>query len=185
MIRNFITILINLFIVFLSNFILLINYLFVVIILGLSQMIAVGIILKYHHHPYDFEVLFKNGSVFFFSTSLVFNNLFILCKKLKLNDVRLNWKGIMNQLLNQITKCISWIIVPLVSILSLLAYPYQAADALIRNIPVDFTGIYFFTQLLCGGLAIAYSIYVAAITGLFKSEIRLKEGNPLLIDFGN
>jgi hypothetical protein len=133
-------------------------YFLTVIVFGLFQLVIASIILWYKHIPFDSETIMKNGSVFFFSTSLVCNNLFIYLDKGSRNRSRFG-------------DCMTAICLIVVMGLSICAYAIEFPSTFNEPpMPLNFTGTYFTAQVACGFCAVVYSFYVGCVTGLFQPE---------------
>ena len=122
---------------------------------GLLQLWVAATTLFYKNVPFNLEMLMKNGSVFFFSTSLAFNNLFILFEKGSRTTAE---------------RLVSLLLVGPVTILALCAYALEYSAASTVQAPLNFTGNYFAAQLSCAICAITYATYVSAVTGMFRRE---------------
>lgn len=121
---------------------------------GLIQLWVVSLILFYHptkSFP-GFEILLGDGSLYFFSTSLVFSNLFSLLigKNFKLNET--HW-------------IISIILIGVVLFNSLVAYITIFSTNI--GTPSPFKN-YLLSQIFTVIFAISYTIYTSTCTGLFK-----------------
>jgi hypothetical protein len=134
------------------------SYFILVIIGGLIQFWVLLLVFKMQGQEIKIELLLKDGSLFFFSTSLAYSSLYTLIVKhpLKLGGAPLN---------------ISLLAIGIISVTSLVVY------ATINNhkiqtylFPIDSFQV-IQSQVFVVIASLVYSLYVATVTGLFAKEI--------------
>jgi hypothetical protein len=128
-------------------------YIFIVFVLGLTQSWVVVAILWLQEFDIEFISLLKDGTYFFFSTSLVYTSVFTLIEKKKLT----NW--------DKVVTCLALFIV---TGLSITGYSIELASSLQENRGVVFEGRFITAQVVCLGVSAIYSIYAGQRAGIFN-----------------
>jgi len=145
-----------------------IRFLFFTFILGLIQLWTIALIMLFVTKNVNLDILLRDGGIFFFSSSLIFNSCYILYEKGVHNHFS-------NNFLIQFTKTFGIIIPIIVLFLIIVIYCTVFSTSLEKNKFPKFIGIYSYLQIIILFIAMAYSIFVSAITGMFVSPKRRKQ----------
>jgi hypothetical protein len=136
------------------------SFVLLTIIGGLLQLWVVCILIAMKGDlVLDFTKILSDGSLFFFSTSMVYSS----------------WFSLSSTRQQHTTQTPSFVMtifsVGLVTVLSLVAYSISAYENIRGSDSPPFpANNYLFAQIVCAIISVIYTFYVCAVTGLFAAE---------------
>ncbi|MBF0283407.1 MAG: hypothetical protein HQL51_03015 [Magnetococcales bacterium] len=127
-------------------------FMFVMVGVALLQIWVIMLVYYVNNKEILLEQIIKDGSLFFFSTSLVYSSLFSrVPSKVRNHDVPI----------------LDWIIVGGVTFLVLVSYGSEFATSLAEKRSAEFVGQYYKIQIACTFMSIYYAMHVQNKIGAF------------------
>ena len=129
-------------------------FLVISLCLGLIPLWVTALALVFKEKPVSVELLLSNGGVFFFSTSITCNGLFLIMQK-----------GVLCK--TEIPTIISVFALIFVVVPSLVAYGLGASEPISQHLTFS-TAPYLRAQIAVALLSVLYALFANGITGTFK-----------------